>query len=63
MPDGGYIVMQLDGIVEPDLALVNPEARSAAARNLGQIRGDQQSLEYIKSLRKSMEIDIAEDRL
>jgi peptidyl-prolyl cis-trans isomerase D len=63
MPDGGYIVMQLDGIVEPDLALVDPAARSAAARNLGQIRGDQQSLEYIKSLRKSMEIDIAEDRL
>lgn len=63
MPDGGYIVMQLDGIVEPDLALVDPAARSEAARNLGQIRGDQQSLEYIKSLRKSMEIDIAEDRL
>jgi peptidyl-prolyl cis-trans isomerase D len=63
MPDGGYIVMQLDGIVEPDLALVDPAARSAAADNLGQIRGDQQSLEYIKSLRKSMEIDIAEDRL
>ena len=63
MPDGGYIVMQVESIVEPDTALLDPAARSSAALRLGQIRADQQASEYIRSLRKSMQIDIVEERL
>lgn len=63
MPDGGYIVMQLDAVVEPDTTALDPAARLDAALKLGQLRGDQQASEYIKSLRKSMDIDIVEDRL
>ena len=63
MPDGGYIVMQVQSVVEPDTAAMDPATRSAAATSLGQVRGDQQASEYIKSLRKSMTIDISEDRL
>ncbi len=63
MPDGGYIVMQVQSVIEPDMAAMDPATRSSAALNLGQIRADQQAGEYIKSLRKSMNIDIAEERL
>lgn len=63
MPDGGYIVMQVESVIEPDTTLMDPAARDSAALKLGQIRADQQATEYIKSLRKAMEIDIAEERL
>lgn len=63
MPDGAYIVMQLRAVVEPDAAVLDPATRNAATTRLGELRGDQQASEYIKALRKSMQVDIAEDRL
>lgn len=63
MPDGGLIVMQVESVIEPDMALLDPAARSGAADKLGQIRADQQAAEYIKSLRNSMQVDIVEERL
>ena len=63
MPDGAYIVMQLRAVVEPDTAALDPATRNAATTRLGELRGDQQASEYIKALRKSMQVDIAEERL
>ena len=62
-PNGGYLLMQLVAVNRPDTAQLDPALKAAAARNLGQLRGDQQALEYIKRLRKDFRIKIAEDRL
>ncbi|GAB2996298.1 peptidylprolyl isomerase [Arenimonas maotaiensis] len=62
-PGGGYLLMQLVAVNRPDTAQLDPALKASAARNLGQLRGDQQALEYVKRLRKDFQIKIAEDRL
>lgn len=62
-PNGGYLLMQLVTVNRPDTAQLDPALKAAAARNLGQLRGDQQALEYVKRLRKDFQVKIAEDRL
>lgn len=62
-PDGRYMLMQVVSVNEPDTSLIAPEVRENTLRTIGQIRGDQQATEYVKSLRKTYEIKILEDRL
>lgn len=62
-PDGRFLLMQLDTIIEPDTSALDTAVRTTAVRNIGQMRGDQQALEYVKSLRKSYVVKVAEDRL
>ncbi len=62
-PDGRFLLMQLDAIIEPDIQAMDPSIRANAAKTISQIRGDQQSLEYVKSLRKAFVVKVAEDRL
>ena len=62
-PDGRFLLMQLDAVIEPDTKAMDPAIRVNAAKTISQIRGDQQSLEYVKSLRKSFVVKVAEDRL
>jgi peptidyl-prolyl cis-trans isomerase D len=62
-PDGRFILMQLDTVIEPDTNTMDPAISINAAKTISQIRGDQQSLEYVKSLRKSYVVKVAEDRL
>ncbi|WP_297798914.1 SurA N-terminal domain-containing protein [Arenimonas sp. GDDSR-1] len=63
LPDGGYLLMQLKAVNEPDLSALPPQERSEMTRYLGQVRGAQQVAEYIKALRSSFKVVIAEDRL
>lgn len=62
-PSGGYILMQLVAVNEPDVSTLDPAVRANTLRTIGQMRGDQQALEYVKALRKSYTVKIAEDRL
>ena len=62
-PDGRFLLMQLDAVIEPDTKAMDPAIRVNAAKTISQIRGDQQSLEYVKSLRKSFVVKVAKDRL
>lgn len=62
-PGGGYLLMQLTAVNEPDVATLDPVIRANAQRTIGQMRGDQQALEYVKALRKSYTVKVAEDRL
>jgi len=48
---------------EPDFSGLDPAVLVNTAKNIGQIRGDQQAREYIKALRKRYQIKIAESRL
>ena len=57
------LLMQLVAVNRPDTAQLDPALKAAAARNLAQLRGDQQALEYVKRLRKEFQIKVAEDRL
>jgi peptidyl-prolyl cis-trans isomerase D len=62
-PAGGYMLMQVDAVNEPDVKALDPAVRANAAKSIGQMRGDQQALEYVKALRKSFVVKVAEDRL
>lgn len=62
-PDGRFLLMQLDAIIEPDPQTMDPTIRANAAKAISQIRGDQQSTEYVNSLRKAYVVKVAEDRL
>jgi peptidyl-prolyl cis-trans isomerase D len=62
-PSGGYLLMQLDAVNEPDVSTLDPVLRANTQRTIGQMRGDQQALEYVKALRKSYTVKVAEDRL
>ena len=61
--DGHYMLMQLVTANKPDAGKLDATLRANAVRTIGQIRGEQQSLEYIKGLRKSFVIDVVEERL
>ena len=63
LPDGRFILMQLVKVNEPDFSGLDPAVLVNTAKNIGQIRGDQQAREYIKALRKRYQIKIAESRL
>jgi peptidyl-prolyl cis-trans isomerase D len=62
-PGGGYLLMQLAAVNEPDVGTLDPVVRANTRRTIGQMRGDQQALEYVKALRKSYTVKVAEDRL
>ncbi|MBP7982118.1 MAG: hypothetical protein KAY90_03900, partial [Arenimonas sp.] len=62
-PGGGYLLMQLAAVNEPDVGTLDPVIRANTQRTIGQMRGDQQALEYVKALRKSYTVKVAEDRL
>jgi hypothetical protein len=55
--------MQLNAVNEPDVSTLDPVLRANTQRTIGQMRGDQQALEYVKALRKSYTVKVAEDRL
>jgi peptidyl-prolyl cis-trans isomerase D len=63
LPDGAYLLMQLKSVNEPDLSAISPQERKEMTGYLGQVRGAQQVAEYIKALRRSFKVVIAEDRL
>lgn len=63
LPDGAYLLMQLKAVNEPDLSALSPQERKDMTGYLGQVRGAQQVAEYIKALRRSFNVVIAEDRL
>ena len=62
-PDGRYMLMQVTNVIEPDSNTISPEMRDSTVRTIGQIRGDQQAVEYVSALRKSYEVSIVEERL
>lgn len=62
-PDGRYMLMQVTNVIEPDSNSISPEMRDSTMRTIGQIRGDQQAVEYVSALRKSYEVNIIEERL
>lgn len=61
--DGRYMMMQVTNVSEPESNTISPEVKDRTMNTIGQIRGDQQALEYVKSLRKTYEVKVAEDRL
>lgn len=62
-PSGGFLLMQVVAVTEPDAAAFDPALRANTLRTIGQMRGDQQALEYVKALRKSYTVKVAEERL
>jgi peptidyl-prolyl cis-trans isomerase D len=61
--DGRYMLMQVTNVSEPESNTIAPEVKDRTMNTIGQIRGDQQALEYVKSLRKTYEVKVVEDRL
>jgi peptidyl-prolyl cis-trans isomerase D len=62
-PDGRYMLMQVTNVIEPDSNTISPEVRDSTKSTIGQIRGDQQAVEYVSALRKTYEVKIVEERL
>lgn len=61
--DGSFALVAVDKVEDADLSKLPPELRTALRQQMSQAYGQLVTLEYIKALRASTDIKIAQDRM
>lgn len=63
LPSGGVALIALTAVADGDPAAADPQMRSMIRDQLAQALGGAEAMEYVKALRKSAAIEVAEGRL